>query len=71
MLDMLDDPAEMTPAQRHTEIAAILARGMLRLRQCRGNSRNMDSSQNREKAVKSGRNCLAEGAKSSPYVSVG
>ena len=34
MTDMLDDPAEMIPPQRRREIAAILARGVLRLRQC-------------------------------------
>jgi len=34
MTDMLDDPAAMTPPQRRREIAAILARGVLRLSQC-------------------------------------
>lgn len=29
---MLDDPDQMTPEQRHDEIAAILAEGVLRLR---------------------------------------
>ena len=29
-----DDPASMTPEQRRQEIAAILARGVLRLRRC-------------------------------------
>ena len=38
MTDMLDDPAAMTPPQRRREIAAILARGVLRLRQCRENT---------------------------------
>ena len=33
MPDMLDDPAAMTPLQRHREIAAILARGVLRVRE--------------------------------------
>lgn len=28
-----DDPADMTPFQRHREIAAILARGVLRARE--------------------------------------
>ena len=34
MPHMLDDPADMTPSQRRREIGAILARGVLRLRQC-------------------------------------
>ena len=29
-----DDPASMTPEQRRQEVAAILARGVLRLRRC-------------------------------------
>jgi arylsulfatase A-like enzyme len=33
MTDMLDAPAAMTPSQRRREIATILARGVLRLRQ--------------------------------------
>ena len=31
MRHMLDDPANMTPAERRREVAAILARGVLRL----------------------------------------
>ena len=31
------DPAVMTPSQRRREVAAILTRGVLRLRQCRDN----------------------------------
>jgi len=34
MPDILNDPPEMTPPQRRREIATILARGVLRLRQC-------------------------------------
>jgi len=37
MTVMQGDPATMTPSQRRREIAAILARGVLRLRQCREN----------------------------------
>ena len=35
MCQNFDDPAAMTPDQRRREIAAILARGVLRLRSCR------------------------------------
>jgi hypothetical protein len=45
MTHMLDDPATMTPPQRRREIATILARGVLRLRQCRENTH--DSRQSR------------------------
>ena len=33
MEELFDDPAALTPAQRRREIAAILARGVLRLHQ--------------------------------------
>ena len=71
---MLDDPAAMTPSQRRREIAAILARGVLRLRQCgetsagSGQSRTVVSCQ---KASESRRDCLDEGATSSPHDLVG
>jgi len=65
---MLEDPAEMTPDQRRREIAAILARGVLRLRQCRKNPPGSDPSRTPEKASKSFRDCLDEGAKTSPHV---
>jgi hypothetical protein len=29
------EPAELTPQERRQEVAALLARGVLRLRQCR------------------------------------
>ena len=38
MTDMLNDPAAMTPSERRREIAILLARGVLRLRQCRENT---------------------------------
>ena len=61
MTDMLDDPATMTPSQRRREIAAILAGGVLRLRQCRESTHDSRPSTAR-KASESGQDCLDEGA---------
>ena len=63
MTDMLDDPAEMTPPQRRREIATILARGVLRLRQCRENTHDSRPSRTAGKASESGQDCLDEGLK--------
>jgi hypothetical protein len=63
MTDMLDDPPVMTPPQRRREIAAILARGVLRLRQCRENTHDSRPSWTAEKAPESGQDCLDEGAR--------
>jgi len=71
MTDMLDDPAVMTPPQRRREIAAILARGVLRLRQCRENTPNSQPFRTVDKSSESGQDCLDEGAKTSPDVRVG
>ncbi len=71
MTDMLDDPATMTPSQRRREIAAILARGVLRLRQCRENTHDSQASRTTRKASESGQDCLDEGAKTSPHVPAG
>ena len=71
MPDMLDDPATMSPSQRRQEIAAILARGVLRLRQCRENSPDLQPSRTIEKASESGQNCLDGLAKTSPHVPAG
>ena len=68
---MLEDPAEMTPDQRRREVAAILARGVLRLRQCVQNSAISGESRMPEKASKSCRDSLDEGAKTSPHVPAG
>jgi hypothetical protein len=34
MSQTLNEPAELTPKERRQEVAALLARGVLRLRQC-------------------------------------
>ena len=68
---MLDDPAVMTPSQRRREIAAILFRGVLRLRQCRTNPSSSVPSVATRKASDSHQNCLAGGPKTSPHGVVG
>ncbi|GAB4187041.1 MAG: hypothetical protein Kow00105_01660 [Phycisphaeraceae bacterium] len=73
MTDMLDDPTAMTPSQRRREIAAIFARGVLRLRQCRENthdSRPSRTAEPPEETSESGQDYLDEGAKTSPHVPV-
>jgi len=67
----LNDPAAMTPSQRRREIAAILARGVLRLRQCRETANDPAEPATPEKLSESGRNHLERGATLSPCVSVG
>ena len=67
MRHMLDDPAAMTPSERHHEIAAILARGVLRLCQCREKPPGSGESRTVEKTSESRRDCLDEGAESSPH----
>ena len=62
------DPATMTPSQRRHEIAAILARGVLRLHQAAQASPGSGPSRTAEKDSKSGRDCLDEGAETSPHV---
>lgn len=65
------NPAAMTPQQRRQEIAAILARGVLRLRQAAqaspgsGGSRSSRTAENLSKQRQNG---LDEGAEMSPHV---
>ena len=66
MTDMLDDPATMTPSQRRREIAAILARGVLRLRQCRENATGSQPSRTVKKASKTGQDGLELTPQASP-----
>ena len=56
------DPSKMTPEERMAEVAAILARGVLRL--------NTRSATGGEKPAESGRKPLDSGGKMSPGVSV-
>ena len=68
---MQDDPAVMNPSQRRLEIATILAKGILRLRQCHTDSPHSCPSPNAEKAPESRRDCLDDVAKTSPHGVVG
>ena len=58
MPDVLDDPAAMTPSKRHREIAAILARGVLRVRESASTSANQATSSAGENIADSCRTCL-------------
>ncbi len=71
MRHMLDDPVEMTPSQRRRQIAAILARGVLRLRQCARTSPGSGGFRTGEEPSEFHRDCLDEGATSSPHVLAG
>ena len=67
MPETLDDPAVMTPQQRRQEIAAILARGVLRLRQAAQASPGSRPSRTVERVSEFPRDCLDEGAETSPH----
>jgi hypothetical protein len=71
MRHMLEDPADMTPDQRRQEIAAILARGVLRLPRSGERSPISDRSPMPQKTSESSQNCLDEFATSSPDVTAG
>jgi hypothetical protein len=58
MPDVLDDPAAMTQSQRRREIAVILARGVLRVRESASTSANDATSPAGENAGDSCRTCL-------------
>jgi len=68
MPELPDAPATMTPQQRRQEIAAILARGVLRLRQAAQTSAGSRSSRTVENLSKQRQNGLDEGARTSPHV---
>jgi len=71
MRHLPDDPTSMTPSERRHEIAAILARGVLRLRQCAQSSASSGESRRPERTSESARDCLDEGARLSPHVPAG
>ncbi len=68
MPELADNPATMTPQQRRRAIAAILARGVLRLRQTAQKAAGSRSSRTREIPAKLSPNSLDEGAETSPHV---
>jgi hypothetical protein len=61
------NPAAMTPAQRRQEIAAILARGVLRLRQIAPTSPGTGCSRTAEESAESRGNRLDDGPETSPH----
>jgi len=68
MSDLPDDPAAMTPDQRRHEVAAILAKGILRLRRSAQDAPGSRSSRTPEINSKICRNALDEGASRSLHV---
>jgi len=62
------NPAAMTPHERRQEIASILARGVLRLRQAGQTCPGSRSSRTPENPAKQRQNGLDEGAETSPHV---
>ena len=68
MEEPITDPATMTPQQRRHEIAAILARGVLRLRQAAQTSPCSRSSRTPENLSKQRQNGLDVGRRTSPHV---
>ena len=59
--DATRDPADMTPEQRRQEIAAILARGVLRLRQSVQNAPGSRPQRTPDKSAESARKPLMGG----------
>jgi len=62
------DPAAMTPQERRQELAAILARGVLRLRQAGQTCLGSRSSRAPENPAKQRQNGLDVGRRTSPHV---
>lgn len=67
MSDVLDDPAALSPSRRRYEVAAILARGVLRLRRCGQSPAPSAESGTAEKASESAQDCLENGADLRPH----
>ena len=67
-IDLTRDPAYMTPDQRRQELAAILARGVLRLRQNARNETGSSPERTSENTSESRGEALDEGAKTSLHV---
>jgi hypothetical protein len=65
------EPFELTPQERRQEVAAILARGVLRLREHSQPPSGSDHVSAAGKSPESRRDCLDEGPKSGPHVSGG
>ena len=68
VLDATRDPAAMTTDERRREVAAILARGVLRLRQSTENAPGSRPSRTPKNTSKSGREALDEGPRTILHV---
>lgn len=66
--DATRDPATMSPDERRREVAAILARGILRLRQSAENTPGSCPSRTLKKSSNLCQKALDEGAKTSVHV---
>ena len=66
--DATRDPAAMTPEERRREVAAILAKGVLRLRQSTESASGSRPSRTPKNTSKSGREARDEGARTSLHV---
>jgi len=66
--DATRDPAAMTPEERRHEVAAILARGVLRLRRSAENAPGSRPSRTPDKSSNFRREALDEGARTSLHV---
>jgi hypothetical protein len=66
--DATRDPADMTPDQRRHEVATILAKGVLRLRESAQNAPGSRPQRTPENTSKRGREALDEGAKTILHV---
>ena len=71
MLHSLDDDSRLTPDQRRREIAAILARGILRLRRIAGTAPDSAESGPPEPAPEPAQKALELSAPSRPHVTRG
>jgi len=71
MNHMPTEPFELTPQERRLEVAAIFARGVLRLRQCSPTLPRQDHASAAGISPESRRDCLDEGPKTGPHVSGG
>jgi len=67
-IDLSRDPAHMTPEQRRHELAAILARGVLRLRRNAENGPGSRPDRTSENTSESAGEALDEGARTSLHV---
>ncbi len=71
MMHSLDDPADLSPDERHRAIAAILARGILRLHATRQIAPESATYEDANHAQNGGQKDLEVSAPSRPHVTTG